>query len=184
MGSPSDIQIGSIRGRLGDVLGFVPGPAPDGTPDERQRWCRSCGVPAETLVDVARGWGIRLRKLGTAILGAGLGDLARTNRPPTPRNLLMVDLDRVADLAHAVLSSAIDAAEGNEVDAWQIEQDVLSNMLVMDQGTFQRFTTALRDCVEQFLPSPGQRATTSRRPSRVLWAVAFCVGDRLWVQAR
>jgi hypothetical protein len=146
VGRLSDIQIGSVRRLLDHVVTFVRGPAPVGSPAVVQSWCRErCGM--DSLEEIARQWGTHLRELGKAVLLAGLEERARRDRPQIRSHLRLVDLNSMEDFAHDILCVAIDIADGACVDNWQIE-DVLSNVLVTDQVTFQRFTVALRDRVE------------------------------------
>jgi hypothetical protein len=179
MADLSEIQIGYIRRSLNQVLNLVPGPAPSGAVEVVRPWCQQvCGV--DTLAEVGKRWAQGVRDLGGTLLAVGLAETVRQNRPPTPHQLVMVDLDTVTELAQAVLCLAVDEAEAEDifrgarlaaqagrpfpepereraaqlaVDVWQIA-DVLRNTLLVDQETFGRFQDALRSCVESLLPKP------------------------------
>jgi hypothetical protein len=171
----SEIQIGYVRSLLDQFLSFVAWPCPHGK-DKTTPWCRQvCGV--DTLIEVARRWGDCLLMLGSPLFTYGLSNEVRKGRPLTPSNLLLKDLKTVPEYVHSIICIAVDHAEGEEifrrdelnelrgeppdrqkreraarlvVDASQIE-DILSNMLVMDGGTFQRFKDEMKRRVESLL---------------------------------
>src|SRR5258707_527089 len=89
----SDIEIGFVRRHLSEVHDFVSGPAPTGTPDVIEQWCRSvCEV--DTLRKVAERWTECVKNLGRCLLAVGLAERVRQQRPATLRNWFVVDLKR------------------------------------------------------------------------------------------
>lgn len=160
---PSDIQLGHIRGCLDRFLERVQHLSSDGksvsssqAADEYQR----AAVLTKSAQELAR----QFSELGRALLFAGLADRATRNRPQTPRNLLLVDLDRIPDFAHATLCLAIDEAAGDSLDAWQIA-DVLANMLLVDESTLARFLASLHSLVEGIIASAVMDTTDRSTPA-------------------
>src|SRR5436309_2855218 len=114
MRSLSDLQIGHIQRRLQQVLDFVQGPSPTGSPDGVPQWCRQvCGV--DTLREVVERWAKCVKDLGDTLFTVGLAEKVRKDRPATPGNLLLIDLNTCEEYAHAILCLAVDLAEGDEI---------------------------------------------------------------------
>jgi hypothetical protein len=180
----SDIQTGYVRRHLVEFLALVPGPGPSNDAEAFRQWCkRVCGV--ETLDEVSKRWTKLFKDLGRSLFGVGLADRVRKDRPSTPRNLLLQDLTTAPDMAHAILCLAVDEVEGNKtlqrarrepvpdpekeraaeltVRARQITA-VLANLLIVDGDTFEKFRTAVKSLVENWLHDPADTQSVGTEP--------------------